>query len=46
MKKLIYLVSLVITHPLLAQIVVLHPVMVPAAQINHFENIDLNYSEK
>ena len=46
MKKLIYLVSLVITHTLLAQIVVLHPVKVPAAQINHFENIDLNYSKK
>ena len=46
MKKLIYLVSLVITHTLLAQIVVLHPVKVPAAQINHFENIELNYSKK
>ena len=46
MKKLIYLVSLVITNTLLAQIVVLHPVKVPDAQINHFENIDLNYSKK
>ena len=46
MKKLIYLVSLAITYTLLAQIVVLHPVIVPAAQINHFENIDLNYSKK
>jgi len=45
MKKLIYLVSLVITHTLLAQIVVLHPVKVPAAQINHFEKIKLNYSK-
>lgn len=46
MKKLIYPLSLVITHTLLTQIVVLHPVQVPAAQINHFENIDLNYSKK
>jgi hypothetical protein len=46
MKKLIYLVSLVITNTLLAQIVVLHPVKVPAAQIDHFENIELNYSKK
>ena len=46
MKKLICLVSLVITHTLLAQIVVLHPVKVPATQINHFENIELNYSKK
>ena len=46
MKKLIYLVSLVITNTLLAQIVVLHPVKVPATQINHFENIELNYSKK
>ena len=46
MKKLIYLVSLVITHTLIAQIVVLHPVKVPDAQINHFENIELNYSKK
>jgi hypothetical protein len=45
MKKLIYLVSLVITNTLLAQIVVLHPVKVPAAQINHFEKIKLNYSK-
>jgi len=38
MKKLIYLVNLVITHTLLAQIVVLHPVKVQDAQINDFEN--------
>ena len=46
MKKLIYLLSLAIPQTLLAQIVVLHPVIVPAAQINHFENIELNYSKK
>ena len=46
MKKLIYLVSLVITNTLLAQIVVLHPVKVSATQINHFENVELNYSKK
>ena len=46
MKKRIYLVSLVLTYTLLAQIVVLHPVKVLAAQINHFENIELNYSKK
>ena len=46
MKNLIYLVSLAITYTLLAQIVVLHPVKVPDAQINHFENIELNYSKK
>ena len=46
MKKLIYLVSLAITHTLLAQIVALYPVKVSAAQINHFENIGLNYSKK
>ena len=46
MKKLICLVSLVITHTLIAQIVALHPVKVPDAQINHFENIELNYSKE
>jgi len=46
MKKLIYLVSLAITYTLLAQIVALHPVKVPDAQINHFENIELNYSKE
>ncbi len=38
--------SLIITQTLLAQIVALDPVKVQAAQINHFENIDLNYSKK
>ena len=46
MKKLIYPLSLVITHTLLTQIVVLHPVKVAATQINHFKNIELNYSKE
>ena len=38
--------SLAITYTLIAQIVALHPVKVPDAQINHFENIELNYSKE